>query len=172
MSEARQPLLPEGWQLIPGGIIEGLEAVTTKSEAEPNPTSSDETSKVVVELGKKAIRQPGSNTTSIEDPFQGEEILEPITLRRHNRIQKGSAEPNISGMRVIGSATPDQGKIRAANAIQSFLKIRGGRVAEDPLIERLMGAGFTRTRAGEYIEEACIEGKLVKVGTFYRSIGT
>jgi len=165
MNEARQPLLPEGWQLIPAGILEELGPVTTKSEDEPNLAVTVETPKVAKEIGKKAVKPPET-----DEPLSVEDEEEVVILGPSRKLNKDSAEPSISGIRVTDNRSPEQGEVRAANAIRSFMKINGSRlVAEAPLINRLTGAGLTESKARDYIEQACAAGKLIKDGKFYKS---
>jgi len=171
MSEAQRPLLPKGWQLIPGGILEQSGTTPTGSEAEPNLTSVPDA--VVKELGKSAVKPPRtSGPGKPKEPLFEETVARPVTLSPLNSLEKGSAEPSISGISVTDSEIRDNGAIRAFNAISHFMKVQGGRSSEGALIERLLGAGFGEGKARKYIEQACAEEKLIKVGTFYRSTGT
>jgi hypothetical protein len=172
MSEAQRPLLPDGWQLIPGGMLEELETVSSESEGEP----IAEVQESAKEVGRKALKSVSSESAKKEkvlysdaDAYSG--MVIPIHPSPLTAVLKGSAEPSISGVNVIDSEMPDDGAIRAFNAISHFMKVQGGRSSEELLMGRLLGAGFGDGKAQKYIEQACAKGILIKVGKFYKTPG-
>jgi hypothetical protein len=116
---------------------------------------------------------------SIQDYFDEErarelarkmfENLSDAPAKPNQHMTYDESEPEHAGVRVgqEHSAAPDAGKIRAAHAIESFMRGRNGRASESALVERLTAAGFGEKKAREFLQEACDEGIIVNNGRFY-----
>lgn len=144
------------------------------NEAVVEPEAFDD--KTIRKMGLRAIDgiQEASETKKWkprpdkESPNILPESLTRLSLGTGRPLHTGGNEPSVSGMRVVSSERPDEGRIRAGRAIERYLTMHSGKATEAALVNCLDGAGFGESKARQFLDEACDEGRLVKVGRFYK----
>lgn len=120
----------------------------------------DPVDEILVERAKKIAHELFENLPSVDTDEDAPRVS--------RFVRRGQGEPELSGIRVTElQPMPDAGKIRASQAIESFMRSRNGRASESALMELLTAAGFGEKKAYGFLQEACDEKTLSKNGHFY-----